>query len=572
MMQTTTNNSKILFLTGSLLIVTITMVLVIASLSFFGGAGVASWQFPASFLLTAALYYYSKSYNNNFRVFLKSVFISLVIIIVAMIIAISFYDVSYDGQSYHQEGILQLREGWNPFKTLLPKSVNFSIYINHYSKGVELPQSTIYSLTNHIEAAKATNFILLAAAFCLTLSFLLDLKRLSILKCILISVLAVFNPIIVNQLISTYVDGQLAVLLLCFFIAALLVIKEASYGNLILLGGVIIIEANTKFTGLVYMVLFVTALLAWLLYMRRIALFKRALYTSILSGAIAVLIVGYNPYVVNTVKFQHPFYPLMGKNKVDIMGLNTPNGFEGKNAVSKFFASLFAHTDNVMPDNGRKVQLKIPFTINKTDIVNASKIDTRIAGFGPLFSGLILISGIALIILLVNAGDRENIKNSLYFIAVIIASVCIIPESWWARYIPQLWYVPIIILLNTELYRANKLKALKFISYAAFILNIGFTFIVFGWNMMMTSLVKYQMENLRATHQTIIVQWGSAKSNRIRFNEFHIPYIEKNLDNVPNTENLIRSDSKFVIPENIINIPKSKFVQWSEKFQQVTEK
>lgn len=573
-MQSNLKTVNTLLLTGCLLIGVLVVLLVISSLGFFAGIGISKLHFPLSFIICGLIYYFPCV--NQFKskqLFINSFLLSVVIVLMSIAIALLFYDVSYDGQSYHQEGIYQLKNGWNPFKSDLPQNVNMSIYINHYSKGVEIPQSAIYSFIGLIEVAKCTNFILLFAGCCLTLGLLMQLNRMSTLNCILLSLIISLNPIVVNQLVSTYVDGQLATLLLCFFVTFIWIIRNPNRLNFILLGSLIIITANIKFTGLVYVVVFVSAFLLWLLLIKNKLLFKKMLTLSVLSGITAVVVVGFNPYILNTVKHSHPFYPLMGENKVDIMGYNTPNGFEGRTGSGKFFMSLFSHTDNVMPDNNRKVQLKIPFTVNKTDIINASKIDSRIAGFGPLFSGILILSLFLLIILLIKRDFNWTLlRLPGYFIIVIVFSICIMPESWWARYIPQFWFVPITILLCIELYGNNKLKIFKSILYALFLINIGFSFITFGWNYMMTTLVKFQLERLKTSTQPIIVQWGSASSNRIRFKENGIDYIEKRLDNVVNTENIIRSDSRFVTPKDVKNLKKSQFILWAEKFQQVTGK
>lgn len=559
-------NNRVLFLTGGMLITTIAMVLIIVALSFFAGLPVAAWQFPTAFALTGGLYYFiCKNKLNNIGAFTRAAIISALIIIISVIVACCFYDVTYDGQSYHQEGIYQLAHGWNTFKTLLPKSVNMAIYINHYGKGVEIPQSTLYALTGHIEAGKATNLILFIATFCLTLSLLLGLNKLTMPRCILIAVLATCNPIIINQLISTYVDGQLAMMVQCLFVVAIWFVFDSSIYNLLLLAAVVIIGANVKFTGLVYVVIFTAALLGWLLFTKRIELFKKVIYTALASGIVAVLIVGYNPYVVNTVKFQHPFYPLMGKNKVDIVGYNLPPGFEQKGGMNKLFTSLLAHTDNQISDKQKTVTLKIPFTVNKTDFTNSFKPDTRIAGFGPFFSGILLLTFALLIVLLLKPGKFALIKNLVYLMGVIVAVVLIMPESWWARYIPQLWYLPIVVLLSAELHN-TKHKILRGFLYLFIIFNVVLTFAGFGWNLMMTMLVNHQIAKLQAAHQIITVQFGDEKANRFRLEENHIQYKEAILDGVPKVENFIRSDSKFVIPDNVTNYPESNFLKWAEKF------
>src|SRR5690554_4707112 len=206
---------KLLFLIAFLLIGTLAMVLAITSLSFIIDIGISSWQFPVSFILTVVLYFYiTEDYYKKRNIFLKSVLLSLATITVSILIALFFYDLSFDGQTYHMETISLLKNGWNPFSNLLVEKNHLYLYINHYPKGLEIPQSTIYSLIGRIESGKATNIILLTATFCLSLAFLLNLNRLSITKCILLSLLAVLNPITINQLISTYVDGSMALLFL----------------------------------------------------------------------------------------------------------------------------------------------------------------------------------------------------------------------------------------------------------------------------------------------------------------------------------------------------------------------
>jgi len=550
-MQVTENKVKLLLSTGGLLVVTVAMTLLVVTTGFFAGINVSQWQFPLSFLLTAAVYFYTgKVYYQTLSIYLQSLLTCILVIVISMIIAVNFYDVSYDGQSYHMEEIYQLKNGWNPTRELLPPSVNMALYINHYSKGVEIPQSALYSLTNRIETGKATNFILLAAAFCLTLSLLLNLGKLSAPKSVLLSLLAVLNPVAVNQLFSTYVDGQIAILLLCFFVTAIWVIRDAGYFNLIVLASIVIITANIKFTGLVYIVLFAAAFLAWLLFVNyNKVLFQKAFYTILISGCVAVFVVGYNPYVKNTISFHHPFYPLMGENKVDIMGHNLPSGFEGRNGVSKFFISLFSHTDNVMVGNKKEIELKIPFTFNKNDIVSSYAIDTRIAGFGALFSGIILLSVLLLVLLFRKTGSQwKTMKSGIYALGIIILSVILLPESWWARYVPQLWYFPLIILLMSELYIKEKIKFLRILMYLCLLVNVSFTLLVFRYNFAMTRLINTQMQKMKESGQPIFVQWNSAEANRIRFQENNIRYTNRNLEKTPDAEKIICSEARFVVP------------------------
>jgi len=542
---------KILFSIGGILVITIAMTLLIVTLGFFIGLTVSKWQFPAGFLVASALYYFiAKEYCKDFGSYVSAVLICLALIMISMAIATNFYDVSYDGQSYHMEEIYQLRKGWNPAKGELSSAVNMAIYIDHYSKGVEIPQSTLYSITGHIETGKATNLILLAASFCLTLALLLSGNKLSVPKCIILSLFTALNPIAVNQLLTTYVDGQLAIMLLCFLVVATWTVREGTHFSFLLLGSIIIIISNVKFTGLVYIVLFSFAFLAWLALVNYNKLFfRKAFLVILISGLIGVLVVGYTTYVKNTIVHHHPFYPLMGAEKVDIMQHNLPPGFESYNGMSKFFLSLFAHSDNVMLGSEKHIELKIPFTVNKDDIVNSYAIDTRIAGFGGLFSGLIVLSVLFIIVLLTRySAQWKYKKNWLYIVGLIIVSVIIMPESWWARYVPQFWYLPILVLLISELYIDNKFKILKILMYLCLAVNVSFSLLSFRYNFIMTNLINAQLKEIKDANRMIFVQFNSSESNRIRFEENGISYVERYIEKNPAMKYIICSQAMYMIP------------------------
>src|SRR5690606_27305029 len=142
------------------------------------------------------------------------------------------------------------------------------------------------------------------------------------------------------------------------------------------------------------------ALLVWVVFTKNKVLLRRVFYSIMFSGSIAVLLVGFHPYLMNTIDFKHPFYPLMGDDSVDIITNNIPKSLDNMSSTGRFFTSFFAHTDNMMNDHDRDAKIKIPFTLNKVDILSAGKVDTRVAGFGPLFSGIFILSLLLFIVFL----------------------------------------------------------------------------------------------------------------------------------------------------------------------------
>ena len=293
---------------------------------------------------------------------------------------------------YHMESAIQMKNGWNPFKKELPGDFNQAIWLNHYGKGVEDPQATIYALTHRLETTKATNFIMLAASFCLSMAFLIRLGRFSFRKNLLFSTLLALNPVTFYQLLNTYVDGQLCSFLLCFIAVACLLYQDADRYFLILLASVLIMLINIKFTALVFAAIFTAGMLLTFLVCRKRPAFKKSFIVAAMATVFAIGVVGYFPYVINTVQYHDILYPGLPMLKSEALKF-TPPVLRNKNQFSKFFISFFSHTDNLhlTVTKDPVIKPKIPFTLNKTDIFNASKpYVVFIAGMGPFFSGICL--------------------------------------------------------------------------------------------------------------------------------------------------------------------------------------
>jgi hypothetical protein len=558
--------SAFFFLVSFCLLTTIAFILLIASLCFIPGGSLSWWHFPLSFVLAAGCTYMAAGLlvkEERAGYFLKSILVVIVVFFLSIFIASSVYDTSADGLVYHQEAVYQLGNGWNPMHTVLPDSVSQAIWINHYAKGAELPQAAIYSFTHRIEAGKATNIILIAAAFFLSLSVMCRWNILSFKKSILLSALLVLNPVTVNQVFTYYLDGQVASLLVCFLAVCVLLCWDANRFHLLLLASVMIITVNIKFTAVVFVGIFCLGFLLFLLIYKKTPAVKKVFYTMAIAGAAGLLLVGYNPYVLNTRNYHHPFYPLMGKDHIEIIGDSYPIGFAGKGRFGKFFTSYFSHTDNEgsWPWSKRAPSLKIPLTLNKTDILGARTEDTRIAGFGPFFSGILLLS---LLFFLVGSRyypNRSYREKTFYALAIILISVLVIPEAWWARYVPQLWSIPLILLLLIEPIRIKWLRAASRVLYFLIAVNISFSLLSIPYRLLSDAQLGYQLSRLKASGSPVKVQWGNARSNRIRLAESGIPYLEQKIDTTRAVE-IVGSDSKIEEPLNMPDVPKPLLLKW----------
>jgi hypothetical protein len=559
------------FLIGFGLVNTVVFSFVLLSLTFITGNGLAFWHFPLAFILSLLLNYFAARYffpGQYVRVFLRTAILVLLIIVISIFISAVFYDISADGQMYHMESAIQMKAGWNPFKKELPQELNQAIWLNHYGKGVEDPQATIYALTNHLETTKATNFILLAASFCLSIAVLTSLNRFSFRKNILFGILLAFNPVTFYQLLNTYVDGQLCSFLLCFIAIGCLLYMDTNRYFLSLLASILIILINIKFTALVFACIFTAGLLLVFLVEKRWQAFKRAFIVSALASLFAIGVVGYFPYIINIVQYHDILYPGLKVLKSEAAKF-TPPRLIHKNQLSKFFISFFSHTDNLhlTATKDPVIRSKIPFAFNKTDIFNASKpYVVFMAGLGPFFSGLCLSS---IFIFGCWLWRLKTWKVAVPFIIIsgtILLSVLIISEAWYARYVPQLWFLPLILLMSTETWQGKKVSKIRNFLYMLMLVNISFCLASFPYVYYQTARIKYELHQLKASKQIIPVEFTYFTSNRARLIENDIPFREVS---IPDSLAVFMSGSstKMIPPAVMPDLPKSLVLRVGEKIE-----
>ncbi len=557
------------FLTGFGLVNTIVFSFVLLNLTFISGHGLAAWHFPIAFILALVLNYYAARHffrGEFFPVFIRSSLIILTIIIISIFISGLFYDISSDGQMYHMESAIQMKAGWNPFKKELPLELNQAIWLNHYGKGVEDPQATIYALTNRLETTKSTNFILLAASFCLSMAFLVRLDRFSFRKNMLFSTLLAFNPVTFYQLLNTYVDGQLSSFLLCFIAVACLLYLAANTYFLILLASILIILINIKFTALVFAGIFTIGMLLAFIVGKRWQAFKRAFIISSLAAIFAVGFVGYFPYMINIVQYHDILYPGLKVLKSEAAKF-TPPRLKQKNQLSKFIISFFSHTDNLHLSATKDpiIRSKIPFTFDKTDLFNASKpYVVYMAGLGPFFSGICLSSIFLFGYWLWKLKNRSTGLPFIIMAGTILLSVLIISEAWYARYVPQLWFFPLVLLMGSETYQGKTIRKIRHILYIITLVNISFCFASFPYVYYKTAQIKYELDQLKASKQIIPVEFTYFTSNRARFTEYNIPFREVS---IPDSIAMFMSSSstKIIPPTVMPDLPKSLALRTGEK-------
>lgn len=384
----------------------------------------------------------------------------------SFVLSALLYDYSWDGRAYHQIGILYFANGWNPVwqkmadvESLLPY-LSHEIWVEHYLKFSEVVASSIVSAfasiapssLDTIELGKALNFIAVFGAFLYSVSVLA--KFIHPLPATIISLFASFSPVVGAQIATYYVDGLLSCALLVAFCAIVdrefyrrqLVdsspseissLKRAMFARSCILAGALLAMASIKLTGIAYAGFIGLGYLVYLLWFYPFKESKPLIVLGLITGSL-ILACNANPLLTNLASGKHFGYPLLGKDKIDIIIGQQPKVFDELNSGTKLLYSLFSRTQNCTAQC--TPQLKAPFSRLHDEAPN---VDTRIAGFGAYFSGAVLLS--ALMVVLFAQGFRR--KEILGLLVLVTGSFLINPESWWARYVPQMYFVPLLVLV-----------------------------------------------------------------------------------------------------------------------------
>lgn len=371
---------------------------------------------------------------------------------VAGIIAGSIYaasisnDFSFDGQRYHKAAIIQLADGWNPYWDAPVENIDGDKWVNHYPKSTWFFASPIYQLTGSLEAGKAFQLILLAASLFLSFS----LFRLFLMPrplALLFSAGVAFNPVLIVQAFTYYVDGTLGAVLLIALCLMIHLFVSPRLPTLLMLCMFLMFGVNIKFTAVLYFGIFVCSAVIpiWLFNKKHLYRAWGGLLIALLVG---VCVIGMNPYMKNTLSYGHPFFPLAGKNSIDLLTPHTHSELFGHNRLHNLALSIFSPVRNISSfgkTNGR-FELKPPFLVDRGEYIALTATDARQGGFGPFFSGLMVISlGVGLVGILL---ERRRSAPVFFLSAVIFLSVLSNYAAWWARYVPQLWLLPFVFLCS----------------------------------------------------------------------------------------------------------------------------
>jgi hypothetical protein len=467
--------------------------------------------------------------------------LTLGLTVLAVGVASAFYDLSWDGQWYHQVAIYRLAEGWNPLKDPMHDFVNhIQMCLRHYAKGPWYASAAMMSTTGTIEGGKFVTWIALDATVLAVMAACLDadLRR---DRAIVVSVLIALNPVTTTEMFSFMVDGLMIGYLACAT-AALFGGFQRPRPLVIFVGvAAAICSINCKSTGLVYLCFILAGAGLYCLWKRR-DLFRRFAGLSLGTVVLGTVLFGYNPYVTNTLYRGHPFYPYGGseaypslaqQGKEGIEKWETPHNMVGRNRLVRHALALFGQP-GAQPYNGGTDALPMwPFLVPAEKLVVYHAHEVRVAGFGPFFSGALLLSlALTLWVLLKPGSPRGLVILSLI---TVLASLLISVHTWWARYGPQMYWIPFVPVVGV--FWASRSRAQMALAWVlAGILAVNALVVAdvhLDWEIRATRTLNRQLADLRASGKSIDVdlqRFGEAVGRR--FDRWGIPYHEVPLEQI----------------------------------------
>lgn len=430
---------------------------VLSVLGFIVKIPITFFHFPLSLILTIILnYFVQKKYKNmELKPYVISVLIAVVGIIISLIIANMYMDVSYDGTWYHLNAIIRLKQGWNPIYKYINTGYFGDVFIDSYScKAFWMFGASVYSFFGNIDSTKIISTIMMFGVLSFSISVFIKYakNRIQLIFMLFTSFMIALNPVYISQIYTNYLDSTLGLLLTLYILIFIsMYLKQQNFNNndfclLIIMS--ISIMMNIKLTGLFFVAIFCVLYLIkefWQIYVtKNWKYFFRIVVVGIISLTFGFFI-GLNPYLTNPVRGHHIFYPIFGEERIEVMGANVPEALRGRSSLEKLILANFSTTTNYTSKELSKLNKPFDFTFDNYRGMNQ---DTRVGGFGSLFSTILLITLVTIII-----NSKEIVKRStipfnntlLISILIIFAVSLIFGESWWARYYVVLWLIPIFI-------------------------------------------------------------------------------------------------------------------------------
>lgn len=426
---------------------------------------------PISFVITNILNYLLHKRKINIKEYTIIVIIQILVIALSLLIANMFMDVSFDGAWYHLTTIISMKNGWNPIYEVLETKYYGDVFINGYAcKAIWAFGANVLAFFGNIDSTKIISSLISFAVLCFSLYIFGNKSKTKFqwIITIFMSILFALNPVYIGQIFTNYIDSTLGLVLTIYvllFVGMYLKVfdfKDKTFCLICIL--CIALMMNIKLTGLffaaLFFVLFMIPIAIKIIKEKNWEMARRVFFTGFF-GVVLGVIIGINPYITNLVHGHHIFHPIMGKDKIEVMGANVPEPMRDKSALEQI---IYANATNTTSSISREdIHFKNPLKVEVNELQSFNQ-DTRVGGFGPLFSLVLIETTISVFIFayfIIN-DKKSKVKNaSIIGVLAITLMIFIFPESWWARYFVVLWDIPILFSFY---YGFNKRLTMKIAS------------------------------------------------------------------------------------------------------------
>jgi hypothetical protein len=504
---------------------------------------IQSWVIPIASIIWIGISYICGKEIFKDRVLMRWVIASLLTVIALVgsgFIARQFIDISFDGQAYHGEAILQLHEGWNPLYQLqsTPYTGVHDVWLDGYPKAAWMNQASVMAITDNMNDGKMFNYLYLIAGFLVLCAALLSTQKISLLPALLVSFIANFNIVVLLQLNSFYLDGHIASLLILLVSCCILLKIRPGFVSGGLTVATLILLVNTKLVGVVLAILLCGSYGVYVLITNTIR--WRDVLVLLTGGAVGVVIFGFNPFITNALYYQHPLFPVFGPEKIEAYSINLPSNYANANNTQLLLLSPFFATNNNFNPPNDIAELKIPFTFTESEFtVEMRGEGPKIGGYGPLFGGIILLSLLAYgLVTMKNSSLTYDDKDSkdkdigsiLLASHVIILSVfmtgIILGSTNYARLFPHYLAVPVVAILLALVSKRLWLKIFGYVITGLILINTGVS-LYFNYQQYYTYVdqINDRIQELQQVEEPIIVQFRSATALRYRLEQNNIEYV-----------------------------------------------
>ena len=541
------NNRRLLLYTAFLLLLILFVPVVVSLIGFLINISISAFHFIISTVLSIIILTIYSNKKGELKEGILSIILSIILLTISILLTWNLYDFSYDGVNYHLHSVISLTNGWNPIKEVLKTGYYADMNANYFAaKGVWYYSASIAKLFNNLNVTKTYIFLSTFVSFLLVYYVILETKlinKMSNMFNFMISLFIVFNPVIMYQYMTNYTDVYMSNLILILVFSLLYITKNNDNKIISIIAMIsIMIMGNIKVTGIFFAFIFCAFyFVLWCYQAFKTKNIKNLIDKTlplILAG-ILIFFIGLNPYFTNIKNGKNMFHPVLGKEKIDLVGANCPVKLQNRNNLKQITYSIISTVNNYVEEE--KYVVKNPLRIEKEEFVNTS-FDIRLGGWGALFFLIVIISMIFAIFIIINYyKNKKNKKKTpfnliltLYTFITIILVALIFPDAWWARYYPVIWILPLLLLIMSTYVFENK----RIISYVAIV--------VMGLMICNNAILYYSTTNFYNDQNAIMTEeLSSCKNNEC------IVLTSKGLFGFTVTEMFKRNNSKIELVDSI---------------------